>query len=74
MLLLLGELVLVHDELELLSQADALVPVGVILDEDLVDLSHFDTPFDLVDFRVTTVELTTLLSDRSFVTGNQLLG
>ena len=62
-----------HGLFKLVSKSDALDAVSFILNQDLIDLGHFDTPFDLLNLRVSFIELPRLLPDRPLVTIDELL-
>ena len=59
--------------LEVLAQAQALLPVRFVLHEHLVYLSHLYTSFNLFDFDISLVQLSALLTDRPLVAVDQLL-
>ena len=63
-----------HDSLELFSQTLTFNAIGLVFDQDLVDLSHFNAALDLFDFAVALLDLLALLSDGSLITVDKLLG
>lgn len=59
--------------LEVLAEAQALLPVRLVLHQHLVYLSHLHTSFDLFNFNISLVQFSALLTDRPFVAVDQLL-
>lgn len=63
-----------HSLFELLSEAQTLLSIGLIFDEDLIYLSHFDASFDLFNFDITLFNFATLFTNGALVAVDQLLG
>lgn len=63
-----------HNLFELLSEAQTLLSIGLILDEDLVYLSHFDAAFNLFNFYISLFDLATLFTNGALVATDELLG
>jgi len=60
-------LVLPNGVLQVLPQAQTLLPISLILDQHLINLGHLDAALDLFNLNIAFIQLTALFSNRALV-------